>query len=161
MSLKWTTFALVPTLALGLAACSDDSSTDDTTEPTPTATIEMTVTPDPATAVAAEDQNYTWQVDLEVNFVETGGVGVTISQITFNVQESSGGVVLTSDEEEVVRGELDVASNYIAANGTNTVGLRLSYTLPNGGREAIVTVTATLQDDNENTGTFQDQITAQ
>ena len=159
----WIAVAIA--LAMIVAACGDDDDepTDDTTadtvtdDTTPTAVVEMTLAPDPTAAVASENATYEWQGVLTVRFVESGGVGVTVSSLSVTVQQSSGGIVLpvTDPENPVVWDyQLDNDSNYIAANSTVTMGLTTFYTLPNGLREALITVQASLTDDNGAVGTF-------
>jgi hypothetical protein len=148
--------------ALGLASCTEstDTTTDDTS--TTSAFVTMTVTPDPATAVASEDDEFEWQGAFTVTFVESGGVGVTINTLSVTVQQSSGGIVLpVSDPDNPVKFdyEADNETNYIAANGTFTMGVKVFYTLPNGRKEALVTVQTSLADDNGYTGSFNDAAT--
>ena len=150
------------TAALGLASCTEstDTTTDDTT--TTTASVTMTLTPDPATAATSKNGDYAWQGAFTVTFVESGGVGVTISSLSVTVQQSSGGIVLpVSDPDNPVKYdfEADNETNYIAANGTFTMGIKVFYTLPNGKKEALVTVQTSLQDDNAHTGSFSDTAT--
>jgi len=149
------------TAALGLASCTESTDTS-SSDSTPTATMTMTLTPDPAAAVASENGDFVWQGAFTVTFVESGGVGVTINSLSVTVQQSSGGIVLpVSDPDNPVKFEYeaDNETNYIAANGTFTMGIKVFYTLPNGKKEALVTVQTSLQDDNAHTGSLGDQAT--
>ena len=94
--------------------------------------------------------------------MESGGVGVTINSLSLLVEQSSGGIVLpVTDENNPVRWEYeaDNQTNYVTGNGTFNIGITAFYTLPNGKSEALVTVQATLQDDNDNSGSFNDAAT--
>jgi hypothetical protein len=169
MELTWTRRALLSlavVAAFGLAGCTE--STDSTTTETKTATVTMTVTPDPTTATASDDHtdadadgkdDYAWQGTVSATFAETNGVAVTINSVTVSMQESSGGIALSGGGTAKVKTTLNATTNSIDANGTAVVGIVVHYTLPNAGREALLTVTSSLTDANAHTGTFTDTVT--
>jgi hypothetical protein len=150
--------SLAVATSLGSGACTgtEDSTTDASST---TAIVTMTLSPDPATAIAAENTDYKWQGSFNIALQETAGVGVTVTGVNIYVQEASNGIVLSTGASAVFKAELQNTSNRLDAKGTLTVGVKVSYTLPNGGREALVTVQVGLQDDNANTGTFSDTVT--
>jgi hypothetical protein len=95
---------------------------------------------------------YPWAASFTVSFRETGGVGVTISAVQVRVQQASGGVVIVPPSGESEKYELTGATqsggNHLAANGSSSMELRVVYDLPNGGREALVTVTFLFVEDD-------------
>jgi hypothetical protein len=46
----------------------------------------------------------------------------------------------------------------VAGNGSVAIGFTFFYTLPNGGKEALVTVTFTVLDDNGSAGTVTAEV---
>jgi hypothetical protein len=137
---------------MGAAACAS------TTGSSNASAVELTVSADPATAVASRgvfyekvvdsetvSVEYPWAVAFTVSIQETGGVGVTISAVQVSVQQASGGVVIVPPSGESERYELtgttQSGGNHIAASGSSGMNLTVVYDLPNGGREALVTVT--------------------
>ncbi len=169
MELTWTRQALLGVAvaaAFGLVSCTEDSSS--TTDDTVTADVTMTVAPDPAAALPSTDhtdadadgvEDYAWMGTVTATFTEAKGVGVTINSVTVGLQESSGGIALGGGGTAKVKTTLNATTNYIAGNGTTSVPLTVYYRLPNGGREALLTVTAALTDDNTHTGTFNKTVT--
>ena len=86
-----------------------------------------------------------------MNITETAGVGRKITGIVIKVQQASGGVIMTPTGSDIEHYDYlsQVANNYIAAKGTGSVTFNpVWYWLPNGGREAVVTMTFSFLDDN-------------
>lgn len=152
----------VPLAALA-AACSQDTATDTSTSATST-TVTPTVTaaadPQPAAAVASTDPAFAWQATFRVTLVESAGAAATVRTLSANLEQAAGGIVITPpaglDESFrfVVRAE---SGNRIAANGSLPIDFDFFYSLPNLGREALVTIVLTLVDDASSTSTVSAQ----
>ena len=152
---------LLPLLvAAWLPACS--SPTDATT-----LAVTLTGTPDPTSAVASQGVTYTvtnpdntvstfeyaWQTSLSVNMQETGGTALSITAVNLTVQQASGGIVITPSggDKEYFRFTSSASGNSLAAHGTASINFVAWYTLPNKGREALITVALSFADANSNT----------
>jgi hypothetical protein len=155
-----TTHAILLLAAVaGAAACGSTTGPDDASE------VALTVSPDPATAVASHgvfydtvvndvtvSREYPWEASFAVSIQESGGVALTISAVQVRVQQASGGVVIVPPSGEVEKYELvsttQSGGNHLSANGSTSMNLRVVYELPNGGREALVTVTFLFVEDD-------------
>ena len=142
-----------------LAACGSTTSTS--------AAATFSVVPATATAVASSGKTFTilgdsthadriitypWQTSFTVSITETAGVGRKITGVTIKVQQATGGVIMvpTGTDQEHYDYLAQVANASIPAKGTGTVALNpVWYWLPNGGREAVVTMTFSFLDDND------------
>jgi hypothetical protein len=152
---------LLPLLvAAWLPACSS---------PTAATTLAVTLTgvPDPTTAVASQGvtyqvtnadstvstYEYAWKTSFTVNMQETGGTALSITAVDLKVQQASGGIVITPSggDKEYFRFNSAASGNSLAANGTASIGFDAWYSLPNKGREALVTVALSFADANSNT----------
>jgi hypothetical protein len=145
---------------------------DAPTEPTKLE-VTLSASPSPATATASSgvsykvegDDNepdrlvaYPWKSAFVVTIQETGGLAVDITAVNVKVQQASGGIVITPTSGEVEHYQFNssASNNHLGANGQTSVGFEVWYDLPNGGREALVTVGFSFQDDDDNT--YSDQI---
>jgi hypothetical protein len=145
---------------------------DAPTEPTQ---LEVTLTsnPDPAQPSASTgvsykiegDDNepdrtvqYPWKTSFVVSIAETGGLAVDITAVNLRVQQASGGIVITPTGGAVEHYQFNssASSNHLNAHGSTSVGFEVWYDLPNQGREALVTVSLSFQDDDNNS--YSDQI---
>lgn len=146
---------MISLMTLGLNACSELPTA------ATSAVVTLTASPSPSTAVTSSNAAYAWGTAFTVTVAETGGVGVTVGAVTIKVQQASGGIVIvpTSDVVEVYRLlDLKTSGNRVEAKTTAGIGFDVAYTLPNGGREALVTVSVSLTDDNGNTATQSVQV---
>jgi hypothetical protein len=125
----------------------------------------MTATPNPAFAVAAsgrtyviqsdsEDEpdevvTYPWRAAFTVTVVESAGVGLDVTFVNLTVNQASGGIVTPPRSGEIEHYEFDLQAtgNRVDAYGSTTLNFDVWYDLPNGGREALVTVSVSYTDD--------------
>ena len=154
---------------LCLGACGSDTTTSSTSTSTSSSSsttstaVTAVVTPDPAQAIPSTDPNYKWQTSFTVALTETAGVATTVKSLTANLQQAAGGIIITppSGITETFRQDVNVlTTNRIDAKGNIAIAFVFYYTLPNGGRESLVTVTFNLTDDNSNSSTVTAQVRA-
>jgi len=148
LSRKLSLWAL-PAFALWMSACGTTATTptDATTaaSPTPTATpstVTITVAPTTVTAIASTDQGYVWTGSFVATIVNTNTSPITVRAITADLQQASGGIVITPivGTDESFRYNVRAPGNRIDVNGNMAIPFTFFYTLPNGGREAIVSL---------------------
>lgn len=156
MQLRMTR-AAVPVLVLLLNGCGGDESTsptDATPSPSPspvTVTVSgVTASGDTATATPSSDPAYTWSATFTVTLTETAGVAATVRSLAANLQQAAGGIVITPPAglSEKFRFNVNAGTNALPASGALPLDFEFFYTLPNGGRQALVTVTFNLVDAN-------------
>jgi len=152
-----TTRAVAPLLVLLLHGCGDDSTTPSSgASPSPspspvTVTVSgVTASGDTATASPSSDSGYTWSARFTVTLAETAGTAATVRSLAANLQQAAGGIVITppTGQSEKFRFEVNAGTNALGANGSLPLDFQFFYTLPNGGRQALVTVTFNLNDAN-------------
>ena len=115
------------------------------TDPVQAGTLTGTVAPDPAAARPSSDPAYMFEASFTVTLADRGGSAWTVISLGSAVQQSEGGVVVAPPEGASERYRFDVESDgRLPANGSLPVDFRFQYTLPNGGSEAIVTLTFNL-----------------
>ena len=141
--------------ALALGACGgSDTTTSPTASPSPTTAPVVTIVANPAEASvsASTDPGYQWATSFSLTLTESAGVAVNIRSVSANLQQASGGIIVTPPTglAEAFRYEVKSPSNRLAANGTMAIGFTFLYTLPQPGEEALVTVTLNLYDDSGN-----------
>ena len=154
MQLRVANVGLALTLVGALSGCGGSDTTSATPSPTPspvTATVSS-VSADGVTvnATPSSDATYQWSATFAVTLTESAGVATTVRSLTASLQQSAGGIVITppSPLAESYRFNVRAGTNQIAASGTLPIEFDFFYTLPNGGRQALVTVTFTLVDAN-------------
>lgn len=159
--LKTIAGAALPLLAaLALPACS---------APTSSSSLDVTLTanPDPASASASSGVTYkvtnadsttsTYEYANRTSFTvtikENAGMALDLTAVDLTVQQASGGIVITPSGGETVYFKFNssASGNTLAKNGTASIGFDVWYTLPNGGREALSTVTIGFKDDDDST----------
>jgi hypothetical protein len=124
----------------GLVATGCAKSTDTTTSTsTSYMVLTMTVTPNPASAVTSNVEGYAWTTSFTVTVAESGGVAGTIYSVQASLNEASGGIEVVTDKE-VEQVQVGATSSTLAANGSVNIPITINYTLPGGGREAVVDV---------------------
>lgn len=127
------------------AACGKDTTTSPTdtgTTTTPTATVTATANPSPVTAVASSESAYTWSGSFVATIANTNTSPLTIKSITADLQQSSGGIVITpaTGTDEAFRFDVRAPGNRVDVNANMAIPFTFHYTLPNRGREAIVSL---------------------
>jgi hypothetical protein len=155
---------------LSFVACESPTSSSSSTYD-----MDLTFTPSPATADASSGKSYTiknaskpdetyaysWVTTFTVTLKNSGTTGATISGLTIGVQQASGGIIMTSTTGDSEHYDYSSSpdSNRVEANGgtTNTT-LTVWYTLPNGGKEAIITVNCSFKDDDDVTYSASDTV---
>lgn len=161
------TRAALPLLVVMLNGCGGNDSTSPSStasaspSPSPvTATVSgVTASGDTAEAQPSPDGAYRWSTTFTVTLTETSGVAATVRSLSANLQQAAGGIVITppSGLTEQYRFNVRAGTNALPASGTLPVDFDFFYTLPNGGRQALVTVAFNLVDANG----VQIQVTAQ
>ena len=111
------------------------------------ASIELSVSTDPISATPSVDTAFDWVAELTLTVTETSGTGADISTISADINEASGGILIETGEDEEFRVNVTADGARVEANGIQTVTLSIEYTLPGGGREAVIGVTVTTIDD--------------
>jgi len=140
----------VPALVLWMPGCgSTATSPTDTTTTTATATV--TATPDSDTVVVTPGgATYAWTGAFTVTISNTNSSPITIKSITADLQQSSGGIVITpiTGTDEAFRFDVRAPGNRIDINSTMAIPFTFFYTLPNGGREALVSMSFSVVTDS-------------
>jgi len=165
--LRWVNRAVLAAGALSLVACQSPTTASSTD------TVTMTFSPDPVSANPSSGRFYTiknankpdqvielqYATSFAVTLKNTSKVGATIAALTVKVQQASGGIVVVPTTGDVEYFDYDPASesNKVPANdGTETTQFTVYYTLPNKGKEAIVTISCSLTAD-DSSGSFSSQ----
>jgi hypothetical protein len=136
-------------LVAGLPGCGKASPTSSSSSSSSASTVNQTVTPDPATAEAYNQSGYVWTTSFNVTLSQTGGSGaVTIRSVNADLQQAAGGIVVDppANTDEAFRFQVKATGNTLPADGTVAIDFDFAYTLPNGGREALVTINFILVD---------------
>jgi hypothetical protein len=157
--------AVTTLLALVGAACLPACSSPTTSSPT--LDVTLTSNPDPATAsgptgvqyrVTNADStvsiyDYDYRTSFSVTIKENAGTALDITAIDLRVQQATGGIVITPSGGDQIYYKFNSAAvtNRINANGSAEVGFDAWYDLPNGGREALITIGFSFKDDDDNT----------
>ncbi|MCG6920489.1 MAG: hypothetical protein LJF15_05295 [Acidobacteria bacterium] len=104
MTKRILTASLSVLLGVLLTACGGDSGTAPTPAPTPTpptrAQVQLNVDPNPQTA--EYQGNGWWRFKVNLEFVETAGVGFTINSIRTTLTSRATGGILYDNEEAIV-----------------------------------------------------------
>lgn len=138
--------------------------------PTAPTTLSVTLTsnPAPASAVASTGVTYTvvgdathpdrtvtypWKTSFTVSIQETGGTAEDITAVNLTVHQASGGIVIAPSGGAVEHYQFNssASGNHINAKGSASVGFDVWYDLPNMGREALISVSFSFKDANNNT----------
>lgn len=133
-------------LIAGLAGCGEDkvdSNGNPVSPDAPPATIAVvTVTANPVfvTAEASGDPNFPWVISWVTTVKETAGIAAHVDRIN---------VVLVDTKAVYEGGNLGGAAP-IAASGSSTFNQSLFYSLPDGGRLAVVSIIVDLTDSKGN-----------
>ena len=146
--LRSTTFPAIVAAAILLATavgCDDGTATSTDVI---IAEIDVAASPDPVVASASTSSDFQWIAAFTLTFTETAGAPATINSLSAVVSEASGGIEIITEGEEVYQVNLDSDTNTIPANGSVDVTAEILYTLPGGGKEAIIDVVVSIVDDN-------------
>jgi len=148
-------------VAAGLAACSSPTSES------PTLDVTLTANPDPSAAsgptgvqyrVTNADSSvsfyeYDYRTSFTVTIKENAGTALDITAIDLKVQQATGGIVITPSGGDQIYYKFNssAVTNRINPKGSADVGFDAWYDLPNGGREALITIGFSFKDDDDNT----------
>jgi hypothetical protein len=140
--------------ACGTTAPTETTSTDATTDTEGNATVTIAISPSPVTATASTDRDFTWSGSFVATVSNANTTPITINSITADLQQSSGGIVVTPipDTDESFRFEVRAPFNRIDLNATMDIPFDFYYTLPNKGRESIVSLSLSVTTDEGVTG---------
>jgi hypothetical protein len=152
-------------LSLVIAACLPACSSP--TSESPTLDVTLTANPDPSSAsgptgvqyrVTNADSStsfyeYDYRTSFTVTIKENAGTALDITAIDLKVQQATGGIVITPSGGDQIYYKFNssAVTNRINANGSADVGFDAWYDLPNGGREALITIGFSFKDDDDNT----------
>jgi len=158
-----------PLLIAFAAACGESTPTDPTVpgaEGTPTpATATVTAVPNPAVVVVnpSPDGGYRWSGSFVVTITNTNLTAVNVRSITADLQQCSGGIVITPvvGTDEAFRFDVRAPGSAVAVNGTLDIPFTFYYSLPNGGREALVSLAFTVATDAGASGSVTSTVTLQ
>ena len=106
------------------------------------ALVTATANPDQVGARATSDPNFPYQISWSTQVKESAGVAATVTQIA----------VVLVDKKVILAGPnlAALGSTSLAANGTLSFPLTLAYSLPGGGRLAVVSIIVDLTDSKGN-----------
>ena len=133
-----------------LSACGEDTSSSLTsTSALPAAALSLTVETSPVTTTA--DPLMPLMAQWRVGLRNDGGVAARISFVNSTLRDAQSGAqarprgALSLGADEVIA---LAGSDRLPAGGALTVPCSLSFLLPSGGREAVLTVAVQILDDN-------------
>jgi hypothetical protein len=141
----------VPALVLWMPGCGSTATSPTDTTTTTTATATVTATPSSDTVVVTPGGGtYAWTGSFSVTISNTNASPITIKSITADLQQSSGGIVITpiTGTDEAFRFDVRAPGNRIDVNSTMAIPFTFFYTLPNGGREALVSMSFSVVTDS-------------
>jgi len=111
------------------------------------AALGLTTAPEPATAEASDDPEYAWMATFTATLAETGGVGAAINSVNATLSEVVDGTVVVGGATPLVKLDVSTSASRVEPNGTVTIDVVVHYTLPAGGRQAVVDVVVRATDD--------------
>ena len=155
---------LAPIAALSLTACGESSPTAPTTTTTTTTTTSSAITllaaPDTAMAEPSAGVTYIengqvlefqWKTSFAIIVrLAEGQVASNVRSLSLALQQASGGILITpvTGETERFRFVTRPSGNRLEAAGEVVIEFDLFYTLPNRGKEALITISLTLLNDS-------------
>lgn len=125
--------------------------------------MTATANPNPVTVVASPDAAYAWSASFVATVATTNPSPITLRAIGADLQQSSGGIVVTpaTGTDEAFRFDVRAPGNRIDVNGNMAIPFTFFYTLPNGGREGLITLSFTVATDAGATGTITASVNLQ
>ena len=140
--------ALALVAVLSMTGCEEGAPT----APTSYQRVELSVAPDPLVAVPSTGVPVTvggstfelpWQTSFALLMsVPENATPVDIAIVALNVQQATGGIIVApaAPDDERFRFTPRPQANRIESGGEAVMEFDLWYLLPNGGREALVTL---------------------
>jgi hypothetical protein len=159
-----------PLLVVFAAACGESTPTDPTIDGadpeftvTPTQTVTAVPAPSVVTVGASSDASYRYTGSFAVTITNTSATAVTLKSITADLQQASAGVVITPivGTDEAFRFNVQAPGSAVPVSGTLVIPFTFFYTLPNGGREALVSMSFNVATDAGATGAVSTTVTFQ
>jgi hypothetical protein len=153
-----------PVLFLFAGGCgSTATSPTDPTTTTATATVTATASPETVIVAASRDTAYTWSGSFNVTISNTNASPITLKSITADLQQSSAGIVITpiTGTDEAFRFDVRAPGNRVDVNGNMVIPFTFFYTLPNGGREAIISLSFAATTDSGGSGSVTTTVSLQ
>jgi hypothetical protein len=127
-----------------LAAAGCAQSTNTTTSSTTTyMSLALSVSPKPIVATTATVDGYQWSAPFTATVTESGGVGGTVYSVQAALNQASNGIEVVTDKELVLT-QVNATTSSLPARGSVAIPIVIQYTLPGGGKEAVVDVTVTV-----------------
>ena len=144
-SLRCAVAATATTLSLLVfSSCTDTLTGDEVI----IAVVDATVAPNPVTPTPSENPDFQWLASFTVTLIETAGTGATINSVLADVNETSNGIAVITDEEVVFQLSVDSESNRVEANSTTEIRIDILYMLPGAGSESVIDISISMTDDN-------------
>lgn len=153
---SWSPIALLA--ALMLTSCDSGNLFDPSL--TLGVIVDVTAEPDPTIATSAAGETFMvgdeivefdWKTSFRlVSTIDEDQVQTTITSLGLLVQQATGGIIIIPPPGQVESFRFDTRTNgNIIAPGSSKVSeFDLWYSLPNGGREAVLTVSVTYINDS-------------
>jgi hypothetical protein len=115
------------------------------------------------TAIPSPDAGFTWSGSFVATIANTNTSPLTIRSITADLQQSSGGIVITpvTGTDESFRFDVRAPGNRVDVNANMAIPFTFYYTLPNGGREAVVSLSFAVVTDAGASGSVTATVTLQ
>ncbi len=162
-------FWTVPALAVWVSGCGSDTATSPTSTTTATtsstgaSTVTITVTPSPVSAVASPDGRFAWSGSFVATIANTNTSPITVKSISADLQQATGGIVIVpvTGTDESFRFDVRAPFNRIDVNANMPIPFTFYYTLPNGGRESLVSLSFVVATDEGASGTVTSSVTIQ
>ncbi len=151
----WTVVALASTL--GLASCDSNNLFDPTR--TLSVFVELSADPDVVNAASAAGETFmvgddTVEFDWKTSFRLVSSLSedqpqATLTALALLVQQATGGIIISPPpgQAETFRFDTRTDGNIITPGTDKISEFDVWYTLPNEGREAVITVTASYIND--------------
>jgi len=111
------------------------------------AALSLAIAPEPVTAEVSDDPGYAWVATFTATLTETAGVGANISSVNATLSEVVDGVVVVGGEATLVKIDVSTSASRVEPNGSVTIDCVVHYTLPGGGRGAVVDIVVRVKDD--------------
>ena len=152
----WTVVALASTLAL--SGCGSNNLFDPTRMLS--VFVELSVEPDVVNATSATGETFTigeetvefaWKTSFQViSSLSDEQPQATISALALLVQQATGGIIISPvpGQAESFRFDTRTDGNIITPGSSKVTEFDVWYTLPNQGREAVITVTVSYINDS-------------
>jgi hypothetical protein len=138
--------SLLSLAALCTWACGSSSPTSTNTADE----LTITLSDNPVSAAPSPDPAYQYSATVVLTLAETKGLAVTIDAVNGRLDQASGGIVVVTPTAPVYRFQARGTGNKVPPRSSLPVTADFLYTIGDGSREALLTVTFQLYDDAGN-----------